>query len=128
MKTAMKVGGILFFTSVLSGCVTTQAYQSAPTTCLQKANAACIAAMQEGYDSGIIVYLPREAHGVYHAIIWVDHRKDGKSNIRYYDPTRKIYLPGISGPVTWVSRGPSLAWFAAEKPEAPEIWAMVAAK
>ena len=128
MKTAIKAALILFLMSTVSGCVTTQAYQSAGPHCLQRANASCIAAMQEGYDSGIIIYLPREAKGVYHAVVWVDHRKNGKSDIKYYDPTRRMYLAGITGPVTWVSRGPSLAWWAAKESHASDIWAIVASK
>ena len=132
MNISTKAAIVLLPILISSGCITTPAYQSTQPHCLQRANASCIAALREGYDSGVIIYLPREAQGVYHAVIWVDHRKgdkpSGKRNIKYYDPTRKMYLAGISGPVTWVSRGPSLAWWAAEDSEAADIRALVASK
>ena len=40
--------------ATLSGCATTRPWESARIGCLQYANAACIAAIEDGYPAGVV--------------------------------------------------------------------------
>lgn len=94
------------------GCASTGPthYRMARPTCLQWANAACIAALQSGCDSGVAVIWKAEAQ-VMHAVIWV--QGPGESQPRWYDPINGRYIQAPQDPVWGPTRGPTLAWFGA---------------
>ena len=86
---------------ILAGCTTSRPWERAQIGCLQYANAACIAAINDGYLSGVVeCTLPNTS--ARHAVTWVV--VDGE--MRYYDRAFRMYRTNL-GVIHRVTDGPS---------------------
>jgi hypothetical protein len=92
---------------MLTGCATAPAWETAEIGCLERANAACIAAMQDGYPAGVVsCTLPRTQ--VRHAVTWIV--KDGKT--LYWDASFNCYRTQAELGRVWATTdGPSKGIF-----------------
>ena len=102
----VKAIALIILALTLSGCATAPPWERAEIGCLQYANAACINAVQEGYQSGMVTCtLPGTTQR--HAVTWVI--VDGKT--LYYDAAWGIYRTRL-GTVHSTCDGPSLGSYA----------------
>ena len=91
--------------ATLAGCTTARPWESAQIGCLQYANAACIAAVNDGYLSGVVeCTLPNTSQR--HAVMWVV--VDGRT--LYWDASFRKYRTDL-GITHRVTDGPSRGSF-----------------
>jgi len=98
---------VILLIALLSGCATSQPWETADVSCLQNANAACIAAMRDGKAAGIIHCQPPGWRSR-HAVTWVYY--EGRQH--FYDPSFGKYLDlETLGRIFRVTEGPSRGVF-----------------
>lgn len=92
---------------VCAGCATPPAWETAELDCVDYANAACRAALEQNVPSGIVVCTPR-GETVRHAVTWIGLTR----NKIYWDATTGHYLRWEElGKIHWQTVGPSRgAW------------------
>jgi hypothetical protein len=103
MKTAIAI----LAAAILTGCATSRPWENAQIGCLEYANAACHAAAENGYLSGVVTCTPRGAMSR-HAVTWII--EDGKT--LYYDAAFRRYRTQRELGVTHsITDGPSRGSF-----------------
>ena len=92
---------------ILGGCASAPVWETAEVECVDYANAACRAALEQDIPAGVVVCtMPGER--VRHAVTWVT--ENGVT--RYYDPSFGCYRTRAElGTIHWQVAGPSRgAW------------------
>lgn len=101
----MRLIAAILLAAILTGCTSTRPWEGAQIGCLQYANAACIAAINDGHLSGVIeCTLPNTTQR--HAVTWII--EDGVT--LYYDRAFRIYRTEL-GVTHRTTDGPSRGSF-----------------